>query len=213
MSRASEVDDDGLWVLPRGRLVLASASPRRRLLLSQQGIRFGVVTPRVGERFRRETPRAAAVRLALAKAAAVWRQRPSAWVIGADTVVAVGRRMLAKPHGPAEARRMLRLLSGRRHTVVTGVAVVGPGFRATRACTTAVWIRRLTPSEVRSYAATREPYDKAGGYALQGLGAVLVERIDGDWSNVVGLPLDALRRLLAEAARVSRRLTPEKSPC
>ncbi len=191
----------GLWTLPAGRLILASASPRRRLLLAQQGLPFRVASPRVAERFGRETPRAAALRLALAKARSVSRRHPGAWVIAADTVVAVGQRLLGKPAHRAEAERMLRLLAGRRHAVITGLALVGPGFERAGACRTEVWVRRLSAAEVRAYAATEEPYDKAGGYALQGLGAVLVERIEGDWSNVVGLPLDLLRRLLAEAAR------------
>jgi septum formation protein len=195
-----------LWTLPPGPLVLASGSPRRKLLLRQQGISFRTVHTRVVEHFARgETPRQAARRLALAKARAAARRHRRAWIVAADTVVTIDGHLLAKPSSRREAESMLRRLAGRRHAVVTAVAVVGPGFARAASCRTAVSIRRLTAAEVRAYAATREPYDKAGGYALQGLGAVLVERIEGDWSNVVGLPLGLLRGLLAEAADRSPR--------
>lgn len=199
----------GLWALPAGRLILASASPRRRLLLRQQGLRFRVVVPRVPEVFERgETPSRAARRLALAKAEAVAKRFPRSWVLAADTVVAVAGRLLAKPESRREAEGMLALLSGRRHQVVTALALVGPGFRRAAHRTTGVWIRKLSAAERRAYAATREPYDKAGGYALQGLGALLVERIAGDWSNVVGLPLGLARDLFAAAATAA----PEERP-
>ena len=197
----SRRDGHGLWTLPPGGIVLASGSPRRRLLLRQQGLRFRVVAPRVAEVFgRRETPPAAARRLAVAKAESVAKRHPSSWVLAADTIVAISGRLLAKPGSRREAERMLALLSGRRHQVVTALALHGPGFRKVGHRTTGVWIRRLTPAERRAYAATPEPYDKAGGYALQGLGALLVERISGDWSNVVGLPLGLARELFRDAA-------------
>ena len=194
----------GLWDLPSGSLVLASASPRRRLLLRQQGLRFQVVTPRVEETFRRESAVQAARRLARAKAANVALRRPSSWILAADTVVTIDGRLLGKPETVRQAETMLGRLSGRRHTVVTGLALIGPGYQRVGHRSTGVWIRALTPAERWAYAATREPYDKAGGYALQGLGALLVERIAGDWSNVVGLPLALARELLAGAARRQR---------
>ena len=200
----------GLWTLPPGPILLASASPRRRLLLRQQGLDFRVVVPRVAERFEREAPSRAARRLALAKAEAVAARHPRSWVLAADTVVAVSSRLLGKPRNRREAEGMLAVLSGRRHQVVTGLALLGPGFRRVGHRTTGVWIRRLTLTERRAYASTREPYDKAGGYALQGLGALLVERITGDWSNVVGLPLGLAREHFAAAASVGRRRAPKR---
>jgi len=191
----------GLWRLPPGRLVLASASPRRRWLLAGQGLRFAVAEPGIDEDAATGAPAGIARRLALAKARAVAARRADAWCLGADTVVAVGGRALGKPRDAADAASMLRALSGRRHDVHTGVALVGPGFAATRVVTTAVRFRRLRAAEIAAYVATGEPFDKAGAYAAQGRGAVLLAGIQGDWSNVVGLPLGAVRALLARAAR------------
>jgi septum formation protein len=164
------------------------------------GLRFEIIPTDVDESDLDGEPRQVVRRLALEKAAAVFEKRPRAWVIGADTVVTLGGRNLGKPADRREAVRMLKRLSGREHTVHTGVALVGPGFRRARTVATRVRFRRLAAAEVRAYVATGEPMDKAGAYALQGQGAVLVAAIIGDWSNVIGLPLAALRRLLAEAA-------------
>ena len=193
-----------LWSLPRGRLVLASASPRRRDLLSLQGVHFEVRPSDVDESDTGGSARAVVRRLALAKAEFVFRRRPRCWVIGADTVVTLGSTNLGKPADAAEARRMLRRLSGCEHTVYTGVALLGPGFRKTGSRATRVRFRRLTETEIRTYVATGEPMDKAGSYALQGQGAVLLQSIIGDWSNVIGLPLGLLRDLLAAGARTQR---------
>jgi len=192
--------EPALWSLPPGALVLASASPRRRRLLSEQGLRFAVVESGVDESGAGGSPAGVARRLALAKARAVARRRPRAWCLGADTVVAVGSRLLGKPRDAAEAAAMLGALSGRKHVVHTGVALVGPGLSATRVVATAVRFRRLAAAEIAAYIATGEPFDKAGAYAAQGRGALLLAGIEGDWSNVVGLPLGAVRDLLAEAA-------------
>jgi septum formation protein len=193
-----------LWALPRGRLVLASASPRRRDLLSLQGVRFEVRPPDVDESDTDGPARTVVRRLALAKAEAVSRLLPRSWVIGADTVVTLGGTNLGKPADAAEARRMLRRLSGCEHTVYTGVALLGLEFRRAGSRATRVRFRRLTEAEIRSYVATGEPMDKAGSYALQGQGALLLHSITGDWSNVIGLPLGLLRDLLGEAARSQR---------
>lgn len=190
----------GLWRLPPGRLVLASASPRRRDLLAGVGLRFAVEPAEIPEEWRGEEPRAWARRLALAKAAEVHRRRRRAWCLGADTVVALAGEVLGKPRSGAEAVRMLTRLSGRTHTVYTGVALAGPGFLQARTVATRVRFRRLGAAEIRAYVASGEPMDKAGAYAVQGLGALLVRRIEGDWSNVVGLPLGAVRELLGAAA-------------
>mgnify|MGYP003625088137 FL=1 len=185
-----------------GRLILASASPRRLDLLSQVGIvPVAVVpadideTPRLGEQ-----PRALARRLASEKAAAVARAHPDAFVLGADTVVACGRRSLPKPADAAEARGCLDLLSGRRHRVIGGVALVCPGGRVlVRDSVTAVQFKRLSRAEVDMYLASGEWRDKAGGYAIQGLAALFVTAINGDYNNVVGLPLALTAGLLTGA--------------
>jgi septum formation protein len=190
----------GLWTLPPGRLVLVSSSPRRRSLLAEQGLRFLTLTPRVDEKARGEAAPVLARRLALEKARWGQRHRPKDWCLGADTLVALGKRVLGKPRSPAEARRMLAALSGRIHVVYTAVALVGPGFRGTRVVATQVRVRKLTTGDIAEYVRTGEPLDKAGAYAAQGKGAVLVAAVEGDWTNVVGLPLGATRSLLARAA-------------
>jgi septum formation protein len=172
------------------------------------GLRFRVEAAEVQELWRGEGPRALARRLALAKAERVHARRPRSWCLGADTVVAIGDVVLGKPASPSEAAAMLTRLSGRTHTVITGVALLGPGFRAVRAVATRVRFRRLSRAEVRAYVAAGESMDKAGGYAVQGLGGLLVERIDGDWSNVVGLPLGAVREMLRAAAGRRRSRAP-----
>ncbi|MEQ9559368.1 MAG: nucleoside triphosphate pyrophosphatase [Rhodospirillales bacterium] len=182
--------------------MLASASPRRLDLLSQVGIVPAAVvpadideTPRPGEQ-----PRALAGRLASDKAAAVARAHPDAFVLGADTVVACGRRSLPKPADEAEAQRCLDLLSGRRHRVIGGVALVCPGGRVlVRDSVTAVQFKRLSRAEADMYLASGEWRDKAGGYAIQGLAALFVTAINGDYNNVVGLPLALTAALLAGA--------------
>jgi septum formation protein len=184
---------------------LASSSPRRSELLRAQGVRFAAAPQDVDERWRGERPAAFARRLALEKAEAAAVRRPRSWCLGADTVVALGERVLGKPGSRAEARRMLRFLSGRTHRVLTAVALVGPGFRAARVVTTRVRMRSLSAAEIARYVASGEPDDRAGAYAAQGLGATLVAAVHGDWFNVVGLPLGAARELLeAAAARAGR---------
>ncbi len=134
-----------------------------------------------------ETPRAHVLRLARLKAERV--RRPGEWVLGADTVVVIGKSVLGKPRGSREAARMLRLLSGRMHRVLTGVALLGEGAPRLDVAETRVWFRRLSRAEIRDYVASGEPLDKAGAYAIQGLASKFVERIDGCFFNVVGLPV------------------------
>jgi septum formation protein len=182
-------------------LVLASASPRRQELLRNAGIEFVVCPanvpeiPQDGER-----PRAFAERMAREKALTVLAQRPDDLVLGADTVVVVDGEILGKPRDAADAARMLRMLSGRKHEVITGVCVVGPGFRApdTRSESTLVIMNLLSDDDVRSYAATGEPMDKAGAYAIQGMASRWISRIEGDYFNVVGLPVGLVWRMLKE---------------
>lgn len=184
----------------RPRLILGSASPRRRDLLAQVGILPDAVHPAaVDEMPRRgESPRACALRLAWAKAEAV-AAAPDDVVLAADTVVALGRRLLGKADDEAEAGRFLELLSGRRHRVVTAVALRRGARRWSRAVETAVRFRRLEPGEVAAYLASGEWQGKAGGYAIQGRAGGFVPWIGGSYSNVVGLPLSETLGLLAAA--------------
>jgi septum formation protein len=173
-------------------LVLASASPRRLELLAQIGIVPDVITPAAIDEtpLKGETPRLAAVRLALAKAAAVSLDHPDAFVLAADTIVAVGRRLLGKPGSVAEARVMLGLISGRGHKVLTGVAAIAPdGRTASRLCETRLRFKRFSPAETQGLLASGEWQGVAGGYRIQGLAGAYVEALHGSHSGVVGLPL------------------------
>lgn len=184
------------------RLVLASASPRRRDLLAQVGIAVDAVDPaEVDESPRpRELPRALALRLAVEKANAVAARHPGAVVLAADTVVACGRRVVPKPADEAEARRGLALLSGRQHTVHTGLCVVAPdGRRLSRLVSTKVRFKRLSAAEIDAHVAHGTWHDKAGGYALQGYAAAFVTGINGQPSAVAGLPLHEAVNLLRAA--------------
>lgn len=184
---------------PRPSLVLASASPRRRALLEQIGyasdtIELAALDEAVlpGER-----PEVHAARLARAKAEAVAARHPGAFVLGADTVVACGRRILDKAESEEGARRCLSLLSGRRHRVCGGVAVIDPAGRAvSRLVRTAVAFKKLSAEEIEDYLASGEWQGKAGGYAIQGRAAAFVRFVNGSYSNVVGLPLHETYRLL-----------------
>jgi septum formation protein len=181
------------------RLTLASASPRRVELLAQLGIVPDVVDPAaVDETPRlREAPEALARRLAREKAAAVAARHGDAFVLAADTVVALGRRVLGKPEDEAEAGKFLRLLSGRRHRVIGAICIVDPrGALHDRTVTTAVRFKRLSDAEIVRYIAAGEWRDKAGGYAVQGRAAAFVAWISGSYSNVVGLPLHETATLL-----------------
>jgi len=220
-------------------IVLASASPRRQELLRSAGISFVVQAADIDETvLAGEAPRACAERLAREKALAVWRTRPEDVVLGADTIVVVNEIILGKPSDAENAIRMLRLLSGRVHRVITGVAVAGEqwpvgskaavpsdqfpvsskaekqlarlpvigseaqatgNLQATTASeTTLVTMCELSDEEIREYVETGEPMDKAGAYAIQGRASRWIPRIEGDYSNVVGLPVALVYRLLRE---------------
>jgi len=182
-----------------GSLVLASASPRRRALLSQLGLRFEVDSADIDESVHpEESPVAYVRRISLQKAEVVSRRSQGAWVLAADTTVVVDEDILGKPADDAEAKRMLLRLSGRTHRVLTGIALQGPR-PATTVVTTEVTFRSLSEKEVTWYVASGEPSDKAGAYAIQGIGGFLVDRISGSPSNVVGLPLAETVRLLKDA--------------
>jgi septum formation protein len=184
------------------KLVLASASPRRLDLLARIGVVPDAVVPAdVDESVPRgELPRVHALRLAREKAQAVAGQEPDALVLGADTVVAVGRRILPKVEDEDTLRACMKLLSGRRHRVLTGVALAIPGgAMRERLVETMIAMKRLSDEEIAYYAAQGEWRGKAGGYALQGYGEVYVRHIAGSYSNVVGLPLAETRVLLKSA--------------
>jgi septum formation protein len=181
-------------------LVLASASPRRLELLRQIGIAPDLVDPAdIDETpLKGELPAAHVVRLAEAKARVVQPRHPGAFILAADTVVACGRRILPKAEAEATARRCLALLSGRRHRVYGGVALITPaGDIAIRRVVSQVGFKRLSQQEVEAYIATGEWHGKAGGYAIQGHAAALIPWISGSYSNVVGLPLFETEQLLA----------------
>lgn len=184
------------------RLVLASASPRRLDLLARIGVVPDAVAPAdIDESVAKgELPRDHAVRLAREKAQAVAASEQGAIILAADTVVAVGRRILPKAEDESTLRTCMKLLSGRRHRVMTGVALAVPGQPLrTRLVETMIAIKRLSDEEIDFYAAHGEWRGKAGGYALQGYGEVYVRHIAGSYSNVVGLPLAETRNLLKSA--------------
>ena len=184
------------------RLILASASPRRLDLLARIGVKPDAVAPAdIDESVpKKELPRQHALRLAREKAMAVAANEPDALVLAADTVVAVGRRILPKVEDEATLRACMKLLSGRRHRVLTGVALVvpGKGIRE-RLVETMIAMKHLSDAEVDFYANHGEWRGKAGGYALQGYGEVYVRHIAGSYSNVVGLPLAETRMMLKSA--------------
>jgi septum formation protein len=177
-------------------LVLASQSPRRRELLATAGIPFTVRVREVEEiRAPGEPPDDYARRLARAKAEAAWEDRNEI-VLGADTVVVLDQQVLEKPRDQADARAMLRFLSGREHTVITGICLRHPGGSCIDSTATRVRFTPLTDAEIDAYVATGEPLDKAGAYAIQGLASKFVERVEGCYFNVIGLPVSQVYRYL-----------------
>lgn len=187
-------------------LVLASASPRRQDLLRSAGISFAVQPADIDETpLAGETARACAERLAREKALAVCRNRPNDLVLGADTIVVIDDSILGKPVDADDAARMLRMLSGRVHQVITGVCLASTAGRnplRVERETTLVTFGELSDSEIRDYVATGEPMDKAGAYAIQGIASRWIPRIEGDYSNVVGLPVALVYRMLRERAKM-----------
>ncbi len=188
-----------------GRLILASASPRRSELLKFLGLDFEVTPSCIDERVRMgETPEGHVRRLALEKAATLSDCNPEAWVLGADTIVVIDGDVLGKPATPGEAKIMLEKLSGRTHRVYTGVALLG---KAATVCLSEVVVsdvllKELPQEEIAWYVATPEPYDKAGGYAVQGRGAFFIREIHGSYTNVIGLPLCETVNMLKSAAAI-----------
>ena len=188
-------------------IVLASASPRRQELLINAGIEFVVRPANIPEvRLPHESPKGFAERMAQEKArtirdnveAAHPQNKNSLAVLGADTVVVIGNEVLGKPTNSGDAARMLRLLSGREHSVITGVCLSGETFEDVRSETTIVYFGELSEWDIKSYIKTGEPMDKAGSYAIQGMASRWISKIEGDYNNVVGLPVDLVLQMLRE---------------
>ncbi len=189
-------------VTTSGRFILASASPRRIELLSLLGLRFEVMPSHVNEAFvKGETPRDHVLRLSEEKVQTASALDPEAWVMGADTIVIINGDVLGKPRLPDEAKEMLGKLSGQIHTVFTGFTVArkNAGILVRDAVASSVLFREIPEDEMTWYIRSPEPYDKAGGYAVQGMGAFFIKEIHGSYTNVMGLPLcevvDVLKRI------------------
>jgi septum formation protein len=188
-------------------LVLASSSPRRRELLALMGLTFEAVVSGVEESagVLSERPEELVMRCAREKAEAVSELYPNSWVLGADTVVALGGTIFGKPADSREAVRMLGQLSGKIHEVISGFCLVNRSrqYFGIRSVATKVRFKELSEPEIRSYAGTREPLDKAGAYGIQGMGAFLVASIEGSYTNVVGLPLSETLEMLLECGVIA----------
>ena len=181
------------------RLILASKSPRRYELLKQVGLDFEVIPSKVMEDIvQKESPKEHVIRLAEAKARDIVSEYPDRWVVAADTIVYINGSILGKPKRKEEAMEMLHCLSGQEHWVLTGFSVchLGKGKSDKEAVQTAVKMKTLSPAEMEWYVQTGEPFDKAGGYAIQGIGSFMIESIRGSYTNVVGLPLCELIQML-----------------
>jgi len=180
-------------------IVLASASPRRQEILKNAGIEFIILPADIPEiPLHDESPRGFAERMAVEKARTVHSDANGSLILAADTVVAVGNEILGKPESAADAARMLRLLSNKTHQVITAVCLLGENFQDVRSETTAVYFTEMTDTEIADYVATGEPMDKAGAYGIQGRASRWISKIEGDYYNVVGLPVDLVWRMLRE---------------
>lgn len=188
--------------MSKRRLILASKSPRRRYLLEQAGLEFDVMPSDIDESaLALDTPEVYVQLLAKAKAVEIARRFPDRWIIGADTIVLIGDQILGKPDGKAAARDMLHRLSGQTHHVFTGFTIccIGLNKSHTETVRTEVTFKKLSPNEIEWYIHTDEPFDKAGAYAIQGLGTFLVKSIHGSYTNVVGLPVcEVIEYLISE---------------
>ena len=184
-------------------LILASSSPRRKMLLEQIALPFYALPSSIDEKEEKGKPTELVKKLAVKKAMAVQTPCHHNWILGADTLVILDAIILGKPADYEQAWAMLNLLSGKMHEVITGFAIVDPNARLTHAdCViTSVFIKHLSDREISSYLATREPFGKAGSYAIQGIGSFMVKEIKGSYSNVVGLPVcEVIESLLSVGA-------------
>jgi len=189
-----------------GRLILASASPRRRELLRSVGLKFKTIPAHVDEDYiEGESPRKHVKRLSHAKAFAIAKKYPNAWVLGADTIVVINGLILGKPKNKTQAKEMLKKLSGREHKVFTGFAVMQVASKVSHSdvVQSTVKFKKISAVELDWYIACDEPYDKAGGYALQGKGAYFIKSIRGSYTNVIGLPLCEVLETLKKLEAIS----------
>jgi len=174
------------------QIILASASPRRKQLLSSVGLKFKTVPAHVDENYLNgETPNQHARRLAQSKAKIISEKYPDTWVLGADTIVVIDGQILGKPENKAQAKKMLQKLSGRTHKVHTAFTITraASSISRTRVIQSAVSFKKISPDEIKWYISSKEPYDKAGGYAAQEKGASFIKSVRGSYTNVIGLPL------------------------
>lgn len=179
------------------KIILASQSPRREELLVKTGIPFTIEAADIDETLDGHLPLQQAIEaIAYRKAAAILERQPSALVIGADTVVVIDHEVLGKPKDDQDAFTMLKKLSGKQHQVITAVAIVSKDHQETFSCVSHVNFFPLSDEEILHYIKTKEPQDKAGAYGIQGLGALFVESMEGDYNNIVGLPVSTLYRKL-----------------
>ncbi|MBL7031798.1 MAG: septum formation inhibitor Maf [Nitrospira sp.] len=181
------------------KIILASASPRRKEILGTTGLKFDICVSDYEEDLSmKKEPRSLARFLSRKKAEEVAHKYKNAIIIAADTFIVFKDKLLGKPHTAKEATRMLTMLSGKAHSVITGFTVLDTGSNklVSRSIETKVYFKKMTQKEINAYVSTKEPLDKAGAYAIQGLGAALIEKIEGDFLNVVGLPLSALAKTL-----------------
>jgi septum formation protein len=181
-------------------LILASASPRRKRLLTRMNIPHRVEVSRVREEGGSESPEDLCLNLAMMKAQDVGLREEGSWILGADTIVVIDRNVLGKPEDEEDARRMLSFLGGKEHRVITGFGILDPLKRRVHSecVVTEVRFKPLRKEEISGYIRTREPFGKAGAYAIQGVGSFMVESISGSYTNVVGLPMCALIKALVQ---------------
>jgi septum formation protein len=183
------------------KIILASASPQRKELLEKIGLKFQVDPSNFPENLRQDLPPEGVVKfISIGKASTVAVKYPDAIIIAADTIGVLKDRIIGKPHTSEEASKMLQSMSGKIHRVITGLTLIdtSSGKMLTRTVETKVRFKKLSPAEIQFYVQSGEPQDKAGGYAIQGMGALIVEKISGDYYNVVGLPLSTLADCLKE---------------
>jgi len=183
------------------KIILASASPGRKLLLEQIGLKFKIVPSDFKEDYSQKLkPKALAKKLSFGKAKTVAEKHKGAIIIGADLFVVFKDKLMGKPKDKKDAYRMLNELNGKCHSVITGITVMdsGTGKYLSKAVETKLYLKKLTPAEIKAYVATGEPIGKGGGYAIQGLGAVLIKKVVGDYTNIIGLPISELTEMLKE---------------
>jgi len=195
-------------VISNDLFILASASPRRREILQSVGLNFKIIPAHVNEDYLAgESPRKHVQRLSRDKAMVIAAQYPEAWVLGADTIVVIDGKILGKPKSKAQAGKMLKTLSGREHIVYTGFTMVHQSSKIeqTEIVRSAVRFKTITPEERRWYINCDEPYDKAGGYAIQGKGAYFIRSIRGSYTNVIGLPLCEVLEILKKFKAINFR--------